>query len=69
MSKKIWCNSKDVEGHQNFVMGICPYGIGIVIYFCEVFQCYVFPQCRNIYMKKFFQAHYYFLGSTVKLVY
>ena len=37
-------------------------GIGIAIYFCEVFQCYAFPQRHNIQMTKFFQCHSYFLG-------
>ena len=29
------------------------YGIGIVIYFCEIFQCCAFPK---IWMKKFFSG-------------
>ena len=41
------------------------YGIEVVIYFYEVFQCYAFPQCHNIWMKKFFQDHYYFLGAAL----
>ena len=47
--------SRDVEGHQNFYLEYMHlYGIGIVIYFCEVFQCYAFHQCHNIWMKQAF---------------
>ena len=31
--------------------------VGIAVYFCEIFQCYAFPQCHNILMKTFFQGH------------
>ena len=41
------------------------YGIRIVIYFCEVFQCYAFSLYHNIWMKKFFQGHSYFLGVAL----
>ena len=52
-----------VEGHQNlYSENMSLYGIGIVIYFCEVFQCYAFHQCHNIWMKQAFQGHYHFLG-------
>ena len=42
------------------------YGIGTVIYFCEVFQCYTFPQYHNIWMNNFFQG--YLLFSVVALL-
>ena len=41
------------------------YGIGKGIYFCEVFQCYAFHQCHNIWKKQFFQGHYHFLGVAL----
>ena len=42
---------------------MCLCGVGIAIYFHEVFQCYAFPQCHNIWMNKFFQDHCYIVGT------
>ena len=32
------------------------FGVGKAIYFYEVFQCYAFHQCHNIWMKQFFSG-------------
>ena len=41
------------------------YETGIAIYFCEVFQCYAFPQCHNIWMNKLFSGSLLFSGLAL----
>ena len=44
-------------------MHLC--GIGKVIYFCEVFQCYTFHQCHNIWRKAVFSGSLPFSGVAL----
>ena len=49
-----------------FIKRTCIYMTGIAVYYCEVLQCYAFPQCHDIQMKKFFSGSLLF--SVVALL-
>ena len=67
-----FCTAQDLlKVVKIFIKGtcVCLYGIGLPIYFCEVFQSFAFPPCHNIWMNKFFKIIIILWASIVKLIY